>query len=77
MEDLNKFFKKLYQSPSMLWKAGAGLIFFCFSLAILVKPMLFAGFADSTRYMLAVLMMLYALFRFYGCYVEYKSYRDE
>lgn len=77
MDKLNHFFKQLYSSPSLLWKAGAGLIFFCFSIAIIFVPSLSLGFTDNSRYLFAGLLMFYALFRFYGFYVEYKSYHDE
>ena len=73
----NKFFKKLYNSPSMLWKAGAGLIFLCFSIAIAFVPSLSLGLIGNYRSMFAGLMLLYAIFRFYSCYAEYKSYGDE
>lgn len=61
----------------MIWKAGAGLIFFCFSLAIIFVPSLDLNLTPGNRYAFAGLMMLYALFRLYSCYNEYKSYRDE
>ncbi len=73
----NKFFKKLYSSPTMLWKAGAGLMFFCLSLGIAFVPSLSLGLIDNSRYMFAGLLMMYALFRLYSCYAEYKSYEDE
>ncbi len=74
---LNKFFKRLYSSPSMIWKAGAGLVFFCLSLLLIFKPSFNLGLTGGSRLMLGALMMAYALFRFYGCYAEYKSYDDE
>ncbi len=77
MDNLNQFFKKLYATPSLLWKAGAGFIFFCFSIGILVVPSLSLGFTESSRYLFAGLMFLYSLFRFYSCYAEYKTYEDE
>ncbi len=77
MGDFNKFFKKLATSPSLLWKAGAGFIFFCFAIVFLAMPSLTPGFTDGTRLMLGLLMMAYALFRFYSCYAEYKSYENE
>jgi hypothetical protein len=77
MDNSNKFFKTLYSSPSLLWKAGAGLIFFFLSIALVVNPSLTGGLTDNTRWMLGGVMMLYALFRFYSFYAEYKSYGDE
>jgi len=77
MTTFNKFFKKLYRSPSMLWKGGAGFIFFCFSLAIVFVPSLNLGLVDNSRYLFAALLMAYALFRLYSCYAEYKSMEDE
>ena len=77
MNQFNKFLKKLYSSPTMLWKGGAGLIFFCFSLALVFVPTINIGLAPNSRYAFAGLIMLYALFRLYSCYAEYKSYGDE
>ena len=77
MNPLNKFFKKFYSTPSLLWKIGAALIFFFFSLSIAFLPNLTIGFTDSSRLMFAGLLFVYSLFRFYTFYAEYKSYEDE
>jgi len=77
MDDLNRFFKILFSSPAMLWKAGVGVIFFGLGLGVIFMPGLSLGLVPSSRYAFAGLMLLYSLFRFYGVYAEYKSYRDE
>jgi len=77
MNSFNKFFRKLYSTPSLLWKAGAAVIFFFFSLAIYFMPNLTLGFTDGSRLMFAALLFVYSLFRFYTFYAEYKSHGDE
>lgn len=64
-------------TPSLLWKVGAGIIFFCFAIAFISMPSLTPGLTDNSRLMLGLVMMGYALFRFYSGYAEYKSYEDE
>ncbi|MCX6199720.1 MAG: hypothetical protein NTY88_10960 [Bacteroidetes bacterium] len=74
---MNQFLKIIFASPSMLWKAGAALIFLCFSLALFFVPSLTVGFTTNSRYAFGGLMLFYSLFRFYGFYSEYKQANRE
>ena len=53
MNQFNKFFKKLYSTPTMLWKGGAGIVFFCFALALFFVPTITIGLAPNSRYAFA------------------------
>ncbi len=77
MSDLNNFFKTLYRSPSMIWKGGAGLLFLCMGVATLVSPSFNIGLEGGAAYAFSGLLVLYGLFRLWGCYAEYKTPRDE
>ena len=77
MNQLNQFFKKLYSSPSLLWKAGAAMMFLVLAIAILFVPSLTIGFTDGLRYGFAGLLVMYGLFRLFTFYSEYKRMEDE
>jgi hypothetical protein len=77
MESLNKFFLKLYSSPSLLWKLGASIIFIAFAIAIWIVPSLTAGLTSGMRTAFAVLLTFYGLFRFATFYNEFRRGNDE
>jgi hypothetical protein len=77
MNRLNKFFLKLYSSPSLMWKLGASLIFIVFAIAIWVAPSLTAGLTSGMRIAFAALLTFYGLFRFVTFYNEYRQQNNE
>ena len=78
MNKSNQFFKKIYSSPSLLWKACAGVLFLGLAIVILFVHSLTGNIGNSTRYSFAGLLIVYALFRFGTFYVEFKREdRDE
>lgn len=77
MNRLNQFFRTLYSSPSLIWKAAAGLSFLGLGLFALVVPTFMAGLSDMTRYGFSGLLMLYGVFRLFTFYMEYKNAERE
>jgi hypothetical protein len=77
LNETNRFFKKLYSSPSLLWKGGAGVLFIALGFTIVAFPAFIDGLDVKTRYLFAGLLILYGLFRWGTFYAEYKSKRDE
>jgi len=77
MDKFNQFFRKLYSTPSLLWKAGASLLFISLAVIIFFTPNLIYGLSTSSRNLFSIIMLCYGLFRLAGFYTEYKSLRDE
>lgn len=77
MDNDSNFFRKLFRTPSLLWKGGAGVIFFCFSVVVFMMPSLTQGFTDNSRNLFAALLFFYSLFKFYTFYSEYNNNEDE
>ncbi len=77
MNNRNQFFKRLYSSPSMLWKAGAGVLFLILSVVFALSPEIINGLTNNSRYALAALLAVWGLFRLITFYNEYKRTQDE
>ncbi len=77
MDKQNQFFTRVFSSPSLIWKGGAGLLFIGIAIAIVLFPSLTDGISNGTRYAFSALLTVYGLFRIGTFYVEYKSYRHE
>jgi hypothetical protein len=77
MDGLNRFFRRIYSNPSLLWKAGAGILFLALGVAMFVVPSFIQGLEKGTRVAFAVLLLIYGLFRFSTFYVEYKRKGDD
>ena len=77
MDSLNQFFKKLYSNPSLMWKAGAGVMFLTLSLVIIFSPNLIDGLTNNSRYAFSGLLAVYGVFRLMTFYGEYKRLEDE
>jgi hypothetical protein len=77
MLKLNVFFRKLYSNPSLIWKAGAGLLFTSLSLAMFLVPTFINGLDKGTRIGFAFLLLIYGLFRLSTFYVEYNRRDNE
>lgn len=77
MDGINRFFRKLYSNPSLLWKGGAGVLFLALALVIIFVPKFTQGLEKSTRIAFSALLVLYGLFRLSTFYVEYNRKGDE
>lgn len=77
MDKLNKFFLKLYSSPSLIWKLGASLIFISFAAAVWFVPTLTAGLSNNMRVAFTILLTFYGLFRFATFYSEFSRDNHE
>jgi hypothetical protein len=77
MNNVNNFFRKLYSSPPLIWKAGAGLMFVGLALAILFMPSLINGLTDNSRFAFAGLLGIYGMFRLMTFYTEYKRIEND
>jgi len=75
MDKLNKFFRKVYSSPAIMWKGCAALIFVTIGLAILAVPSLTGG-PLSLRLSFGGLITVYGLFRFWTFYMDIKGLDD-
>ncbi|MFN8288336.1 MAG: hypothetical protein U0V74_16385 [Chitinophagales bacterium] len=75
MDKLNAFFRIVFSNPMLIWKAGAGLVFMGFGLAMFFMPGL-SGLGDGTTKLFAGLLFLYGAYRMVTFYVDYKSIRD-
>ncbi len=76
MDKLNEFFRVIYSNPMLIWKAGAGMIFTGFALALFFMPSLSSGLGDGTARLFAGLLLLYGLYRLFTFYADYKNIRD-
>ena len=76
MNDRNGFFKKVYSSPSLLWKGGASLLFIGLAITIAAFPA-FIELDKKTRYLFAGMLLIYGLFRLGPFYAEYKRSDNE
>ena len=75
MDRVNKFFRKVYSSPAILWKGFATLIFITIGLAILIVPSLTGG--DNTiRTGFGGMITVYGLYRFWTFYMDVKNLDD-
>lgn len=77
MNKQNQFFSRVFASPSLIWKGGAGLLFIAIAIVIALFPSLTNGISSGTRYAFAALLTVYGLFRIGTFYVEYKSISNE
>ncbi len=77
MERPNQFFRKLYSSPSLLWKVGAGILFIVLALILFFAPSLAYGIKEKTKDLFSFLLLLYGFFRLSTFYVEYNRKDDE
>lgn len=77
MNPINNFFKTLYSHPSLIWKAGAALIFIGLSLGIYFTPALVREMDESTRKGFSALLLVYGLFRLLTFYTEYKTVKRD
>ena len=77
MDNLNKFFAKLFSRPALLWKAGAGILFVGLAIAMFVVPSFINGLDNGTRLGFAFLLLIYGAFRFSTFYIEYNRKEDE
>ncbi|MBL0309444.1 MAG: DUF308 domain-containing protein [Bacteroidetes bacterium] len=73
MNRLNQFFRKVYSSPSLIWKAGIGLLFIVLGLAIIFYPAFANALSETARYSFSALLVFYGLFRLVTFYMEYKN----
>jgi len=55
----------------------AAVLFASLGVIIFFSPKLIYGLSDSSRMLFAGLLVLYAAFRFFTFYTEYKNLRDE
>lgn len=76
MDSLNNFFRKLYTNPALLWRGGAGLVFFCLGFAMFFMPNL-TGLDTTPRAAFSGLLVLYGAFRLGGFYTSYKNLDNE
>lgn len=72
-ELVNTFFKNIFSSPSLLWKAIASLLFVSIGIGIIIN----FGFKDGSLAALAGLLFVYGISRFIAFYNEYKRTYDE
>lgn len=61
----------------LLWKAGAGLVFIAFSLAMFFIPQLGNGLNENTKAIFAGLLLLYGLYRLVTFYLDYRNIKDD
>ncbi len=73
----NSFVQKIFNSPALIWKAGAGLMFVGLAIAIAFVPSLTDGLDKTTRYSFGGLLTVYGLFRLGTFYAEYKRMGNE
>lgn len=71
------FIQKIFRSPGLIWKAGAGLLFIGLAIAIAFVPSLTDNMDKSTRYAFGGLLTVYGLFRLGTFYAEYKRMDHE
>ena len=75
MDRVNKFFRKVYTSPAIMWKGCAALVFITIGIAILVIPSLTGG--DATiRTGFGGMLSVYGLFRLWTFYMDVKRLDD-
>ncbi len=77
MDEINKFFRKVYSSPAIMWKGAAALIFISFGIAVFAIPSLTAGITTTMRTGFAGMLTVYGLFRFWTFYMDIKGMDDE
>ena len=73
----DSFIQKIFRSPGLIWKAGAGLLFIGLAVAIAFVPSLTDNIDKSTRYAFGGLLTVYGLFRLGTFYTEYKRMNNE
>lgn len=76
MDELNKFFKKVYTNPAAMWKGCAALIFVTIGLAVIIIPSLMGG-SLGLRLGFGGLTTVYGLFRFWTFYIDIKGMDNE
>jgi len=77
MDKLNKFFRKVYTSPAMMWKGCAALIFITIGIAVIAVPSLTGGGEMKMRLGFGGLITVYGFFRLWTFYLDYKVIEDE
>lgn len=76
MDELNKFFRKVYSSPAAMWKGIAALIFITTGTALVIIPSL-TGWDFKPRLGFGGMMIIYGLFRLWTFYIDIKGQDDE
>ena len=67
MDKFNKFFRKVYSSPLIMWNGTAALIFIFIGLTVMLVPSVMGG--DATiRYGFGGMLTVYGVFRFWTFY---------
>ena len=75
MDRINRFFRKVYSSPAIMWKGCAAVLFITIGIAILALPNLTGG--DLTiRKGFGGMLTVYGLYRLWTFYLDVKEIDD-
>ena len=79
---MSNFLKNIYTSPSLIWKAGAGVLFLILAVVVFAVPDITSGFTArysdtwselQVRSSIAGIFALYGCFRLFSFYLEYRN----
>lgn len=78
MNKKKPFIVQLFCNPSLMWKAGASIVFIVLGAVFIVSPKMLLGDADNmTRFGFGGMVLVYGIFRLYMFVSEYKSMNQD